>query len=248
MQLDYIIYFVENRFTKNSIMNYMHPIKLKTLSHIIVFSFLSFYIKGQSIPKYLLTYELCPNISMITREGPTGFGQAKYYISKHSPKISFLSFMRVESNTTKKIKPTIGIGILSVGKWNDYGDEPSYKSEIVKNKYNITYAVVPLGISVKLAKINIIPEIGCAYMINANIKTQNYTIEGKRTSLINVRMNNLVNKITVPVFLSINKEIKLGSISSILGIKGYYSLNNVYKYNFDSDHYYGLGLNIGIIL
>lgn len=110
------------------------------------------------------------------------------------------------------------------------------------------YVVMPVGFKYYIGSFFINPEIGLAYNLNNTTQQTTFLTNGTvHQQRFNDEFNNRTNNnFTFPLFLTMGNEFKLGSLSLMVGVKGYYSLNKISDAGLRSNRYYGFGLVTGL--
>ncbi len=191
--------------------------------------------------KTSLAFEYSPNFSKVTNASI--LLNQKYKLSHHA-------LLRLEYDSGGKIVPTIGLGFFNTGE--------SFKTEIrgesdldkVKTIDSHNYVFIPLGAKISFGNFFVLPEIGLGIKISSTTKTIN-TFDNGETSVEssdNTLLSGEYNKFSIPFSLSIGKEFIIGSLTCSAGFKGYYGINEVVKNVPRSNHYFGLGVLLGVKL
>ena len=187
--------------------------------------------------KFNLSVEYSPNYSRITDS----------YVSEKY-KFSNQVILKVIYNLNERMKWTAGLGYMNTGE-----KEQSYIGGIeeindIKFFHCYNYLIIPLGVKYYFKTIYINPEIALGINIsNPTTIIINY-IDGhqKRETKEEQLNGGNFNTITLPFIISAVKEIKLGDIKLLAGIRTYISVNEVVSGVPRSNHYYGFGILTGL--
>lgn len=186
--------------------------------------------------KFSVVIEYSANLSKVTNSQ-----------GRNKDKLSHMGFLKLEYETNKIIKPLIGIGFLNTGEIEE--DRPiNFDIVYYCGVLNYNYLVIPVGASISVRSFFINPEIGVGYNLSDQV-TQRITyvtgeVEvGKREIGGDQRP---INKFSVPVFLTIGKDFKIGNKLLSTGLKGYFGLNQIMDDNNRNHHYYGVGISVGL--
>lgn len=162
-------------------------------------------------------------------------------------------FARVRYAAGSLVTPTIGLGFLTAGS--------SFRSKLGAQLYlyddhnttNVQYLVIPMGLNVKLTKIDITLEGSFALLVGANTRERSkvYHLDRLPTLVLHresdvTQDNDAARSISYPLILTTSCAIQISNFEFTLGCKLFYSLNDIA----DTDshrigNYYGASLTIG---
>ena len=115
--------------------------------------------------------------------------------------------------------------------------------------YSYAYLHIPVGLRMKVGRFEILPEIGYAIALSQTVTSKIVTVDETRKSsrpeeLVNGEFNDRV----IPVSLTLSSDIMIGSVTTQVGLKGYYSTNMIAEGVPRDNHFYGVGLLVGVKL
>lgn len=191
--------------------------------------------------RFGLTVEYVPGLSKFTP------GEE---FEKHN--YSHNAILRVSYNTKGSIKPTVGLGFLNTSgiEFEDFSREIFQGQIEIKNIHQYNYLYIPVGAKINFSKFYVLPEIGFGMIVSNRIKQIKKHPMVSDEEFIQVLSHDLeeFNTLTIPAILSIGRDFEWGNYSFSTGIKGYYGLNQISKYQQRNDHYVGVGLILAINL
>lgn len=189
--------------------------------------------------KFLLSIEYSPNCSKITDE-----------VANEKYKLSHNALIRIEYNTKGKIKPSLGLGYLNTGELEKSEIGGQQGIEEVKFIHNYNYLFIPIGAIIKFGKFYFLPEIGLGVNISNNTRqiTKFTNGETKKETRDETLISGEFNKLSIPLSLSVARQISIGSKSFSTGLKGYYGINKVVRDVPRNNHYFGLGVILAMNL
>jgi len=186
-----------------------------------------------------LSIEYSPNLS-----------NALNPILKHQLKLSHNAVFRIAFDKGTNIKPTLGIGLLHTGSSRELGtiNHPQYISIKVVENYN--YIVIPFGLKMSWSKLTILPEVGIGVNLSNSATSFTELETGETLKDRKAFDEGSLNKITVPLSLSIGTDVQLYNHTVSLGFKGYYAINRVPNslIRINPNNYIGLGLFMALKL
>lgn len=189
--------------------------------------------------KFLLSIEYSPNCSKITDE-----------VVNEKYKLSHNALIRIEYNTKGKIKPSLGLGYLNTGELEKSEIGGQQGIEEVKFIHNYNYLFIPIGVIIKFGKFYFLPEIGLG--VNISNKTRQITKftngETEKETRDETLISGEFNKLSIPLSLSVARQISIGGKSFSTGCKGYYGINKVVRDVPRNNHYFGLGVLLAMNL
>ncbi len=187
--------------------------------------------------RFELSLEYSPNYSILTN----AFVPEKY-------KLSHNVFLKTTYLYKDKLHLIFGFGYLNTGEKevSEIGGQMGIEKISLIHNYN--YLVLSTGLKFKMNSLFIIPEIGfgvhLSHITSAIINYSNGIEDIKKEE--EKLPEGSFSKLTLPLFLSIGKEIKFRSFSVLVGIKSYISINEVVSGVPRTNHFYGIGLLGGI--
>lgn len=110
------------------------------------------------------------------------------------------------------------------------------------------YVVAPIGFTYYMGSFFVNPEIGIGWNVGNRMKDEIFYSDGTVVENEWVDEQNVydVNETTYPLFLTIGDEIRFNSWSVLIGLKGYYALNEIGGRLTYARHYYGFGIMTGV--
>ncbi len=203
----------------------------------ILFVFYSLYLLYSQTSKFHLIIEYNPNFSIIT----DAYAHEKF-------KFSHNVFLKSEYFFKEKFSGTLGIGFLNTGEKevSDLGGQMGLQEISFIHDYN--YITVSPGIKFYFKSFFINPEIGLGiHILSQTTQTIVYTNGKEEIKKADEKLiSGTFNKITLPLLVSIGKEFPIHNIKLLLGIKSYFSINELVRGVPRNNHYYGIGVLAGI--
>ena len=161
-------------------------------------------------------------------------------------KLSHLIQARVEYKLRTDLQPTLGLGYLNTGDKIEMKIGGQLGIEEVELRDN--YIIIPVGIRATIGVIYIHPEFAPGINVSKKRIVERRFVDGtdeKKKEDIEI-VDGDFNDITLPFILSVGTEVELENLSFLLGLKAYYSVNKVVTDVPRNNHYYGLGLHLGV--
>ena len=143
---------------------------------------------------------------------------------------------------------TAGVGFFTTREFTSLDLDGQMEIDKIDSDKFHSYIMAPLGIKYYMGSFFISPEMGIGWNTGNTEKSHYYLSDGSQTEGKSNDEHNIqeVNEMTYPVFLSFGNEIKMKNCSVMLGVKGYYSLNQIGNRYYNSGHYYGFGVIGGV--
>jgi len=191
--------------------------------------------------KTTLTIEYSPNFSKVTNAS---------ILLNQTYKLSHNALLRLEYDSGGKIVPTIGLGFFNTGESNQTKIRGESDLDRVKTIENHNYLFIPLGAKISFGDFYVLPEIGLGIKISSTVKTINTFDNGETNveSRDNTLFSGEYNQFSIPFSLSVGKEFMVGSLNCSAGVKGYMGINEIVKNVPRNNHYFGLGILLGVRL
>lgn len=158
-------------------------------------------------------------------------------------------FLKSGYRFANNLYATAGIGYFNIKNfYTEYVDYAPSEIDKIESLRTHGYIVAPLGLMYQFGSFYINPEIGIGWNVHNRYYDRFYYSNGSVIDNETVDEDNIydVNTATYPVLLTFGNEIIMKNCSVLLGIKGYYSLNEIGNYPDDWTHYYGFGIVCGI--
>lgn len=209
-----------------------------TFIALITLAFLG-HLSGQD-NKFYLSLEYSPNMTAVSAR----------YTTPDDGTFRFASniFAKAGYRLTGNLYANAGIGYLTSKEFVsvDYGSNFDI-SRIEQLRIN-GYVVTPVGFTYYMGSFFVNPEIGIGWNVSNKFNNAIYYPDGSVTGSKGVDEQNIngVNNITYPIFLTIGDEIRFNTWSVLLGLKGYYGLNEIGGRPTYPRHYYGFGIIAGV--
>lgn len=157
-------------------------------------------------------------------------------------------FAKAGYKLTGNLYANAGIGYLTSKEFIrvDYGSNFEI-SRIEQVRIN-GYVVTPIGFAYYMGSFFVNPEIGIGWNVSNKSNSTIFYPDGSSTGSKWVDKQNIngVNSITYPLLLTIGDEIRFNSWSMMIGLKGYYGLNEIGGRPTYPRHYYGFGIMTGV--
>jgi len=208
----------------------------------ILFAITSSVMFGQE-NRFSIGLEYSPNFSNTT---------TPYYLEDNGFRIAHNAFLLAEYRLVGHLHVTAGFGYLESREFQAL-NIPDNQFEFFRIESHLFhhYIVAPVGLEYKFGSFYLRPEIGIGWNVS-NTSLDTY-YEGTPSSYSIVTQKNKdednirgVNTMTYPLFFSFGHEIDLQSCTLILGVKSYYSLNEIGRRYGISGHSYGFGVSFGV--
>ena len=197
------------------------------------------HLSGQN-DKLYLSLEYSPNMTAVTSDYAIPSDGTFRFASNIFAKAGY----RVAGN----LYANVGIGYLTSKEFIsvDYGLNSDI-NRIEQLRIN-GYMATPVGFTYYMGSFFVNPEICIGWNVSNKINDAVFYRGGYVTGSKGVDEQNLygVSKITYSLLLSIGDEIRFNSWSILLGLKGYYSLNEIGGRPTYPRHYYGFGIMTGV--
>lgn len=209
-----------------------------TFLALITFAFLG-PLSGQN-DKLYLSLEYSPNVTGVN-EIYRSLGDAEFRFANNI-------FAKAGYKIAGNLYANAGIGYLTTKEFHSY-DYPSLVEYDRLEQLRIHgYVVVPVGFTYNVGSFFVNPEIGIGWNVPNKMKDAIFYPDGTVEGIEWIDENNVydVNKTTYPLFLTIGDEIRFDSWSILIGLKGYYSLNEIGGRPTYQRHYYGFGIMAGV--
>lgn len=157
-------------------------------------------------------------------------------------------FLKAGYKLTNNLYATGAIGLLGTREFETVDFSGQLEIEKLESNRFHSYVVAPVGFTYYLGSFYISPEIGIGWNVSNRSKNHWYYTDGSVIEIEQTDKDNidLINETTYPLFLSLGNEIRMKSYSILLGVKGYYSLNNLGERASNEGHYYGFGVVTGV--
>ena len=209
-----------------------------TFFALFTFAFLG-HLSGQDNKLYL-SLEYSPNMTAVTTS----------YTTPADGTFRFASniFAKAGYKLTGNLYANAGIGYLISKEFTSHNFDASSDLERLEQLRIHGYVVVPVGFTYYMGSFFVNPEIGIGWNVSNKMKDVLYYKDGTGSGSSWVDENNFygVNKTTYPLFLTIGDEIRFNSWSVMIGLKGYYGLNEISGIFHLPRHYYGFGIMTGV--
>lgn len=188
---------------------------------------------------YHFTYS--PNYSKL-------LGSNGYLVGGVKGKFSQNIFFMIEYQTKKRINPTIALGLVNTG---HFDDQTYHYPLLLGNGYyrfNHTYFVALTGARINIKKYFIHPEIGLGFYLDGNLVFLPMGIGGPEEKMrVDYESWGKTNyTVSIPFFLSFGREFDLGKVNLTAGAKYYLTSNSLYSDWDRNPSTWGLGLLTGV--
>ena len=205
--------------------------------------------------KFSWSLEYSPSFSNITT--PTSFSATSSPIfQKNGFRIGHNIFLKADFKLFENLFLTTGVGLLNTTEHASIFLNGTSAlglpdvNKIESYRYH-NFLVVPIGLKYKIGTFFINPEIAIGFKLSRPSFQITHLADG---SVVKNRYNISQDlwgykNLTVPLMLTVGKEIPMGPVKLLLGAKGYYSLTKL-KYDMPrsqpSSHYFGFGIMAGV--
>jgi hypothetical protein len=158
-------------------------------------------------------------------------------------------FLRSGYILRKNLELTLGIGYLFTREFSRLNLRIIDDVDYFETRINHRYIVVPVGFQYHFGSFYINPEIGLGIKNGSGGYQNSSQYNGNYTIIISGSVKTpdyVYHKISLPLMLNFGNEFDLKSVKILLGVKGFYSLNNQSDLPVYSGHYYGVGIVTGV--
>ncbi len=218
-------------------MNQKHHKIVFQFQLIFISLFLSLQLPAQS-NRFSLMLEYTPHFSKMSNE-----------LIDENYKLSHLGFVKVVYTTQGVLNPSIGLGWMNTGEKIVSDLDGQFGIEQLQFNHNYNYIIIPIGLKMNFDEFFFIhPEFGLGYNLSNRLK-QITTFSNGDKEIERNEFNVIFaefNKIALPIFLTIGTHLDLGKTSLLIGMKGYYNMNQVLKDVPRKNHSYGFGISLGL--
>ena len=159
-------------------------------------------------------------------------------------------FTRAEWNLSRRFGVSIGLGYMNArDRWTVFL-EGQNDIDYIELYTNHDYITIPVGLKYNFGSWYVRPEIsiGLNFSNPGRLMRQvTFKINGEKiVSRWDDFNQRNYNDLSFPIFFSVGREFKVKTLSVQLGVKGFYSLEQVVLENYWIQHYIGLGVLAGI--
>lgn len=157
-------------------------------------------------------------------------------------------FAKAGYKLTGNLYANAGIGYLTTKEFHSVDYPAMIEYDRLEQLSIHGYVTVPVGFTYYLGSFFVNPEIGIGWNVYNKMKDAIFYSDGTEVGNEWVDKNNVydMSKTTFPLFLTIGDEFRFNNWSILIGLKGYYSLNDIGGRATYPRHYYGFGIMTGV--
>ena len=201
---------------------------------------ISSQIFGQS-GKFTVGMEYSPNYTNNTNPG-------RSFENGTGSRLAHNVFVKGGYRVVKDLYATASVGYLNTSEFITLHLINGSDITRIESDRTHSYVIAPFGFTYNFVPFFVSPEIGIGWNTGNRSHDIFYYEDGSQLESETQDIHNFygVHKNTYPLFLSFGSEVKVGSFAVLLGMKGYYSLNEIGDRYSNAGHYYGFGVLAGV--